>query len=83
MSTKKDAQLESFELSFIWGKMGTAAQEAAPQIALRDSSKEAVSSVQFNSVAQSCPILCDPMDCSMPGLPVHHQLPELTQTHVH
>ena len=36
-----------------------------------------------SSVAQSCPTLCDPMDCSMPGLPVHHQLPELTQTHVH
>ena len=35
------------------------------------------------SVAQSCPILCDPMNCSMPGLPVHHQLPEFTQTHVH
>ena len=40
-------------------------------------------SVQFSSVAQSCLILCDPMDCSMPGLPVHHQLPEFTQTHVH
>ena len=40
-------------------------------------------SVQFSSVAQSCPTLCEPMDCSMPGLPVYHQLPELTQTHVH
>ena len=40
-------------------------------------------SVQFSSVAQSCPTLCDPMDCSMPGFPVHHQLLELTQTHVH
>ena len=38
--------------------------------------------VQFSSVAQSCPTLCDPMNRSMPGLPVHHQLPELTQTHV-
>ena len=37
-------------------------------------------SVQFSSVAQSCPTLCDPMDHSMPGLPVHHQLPEFTQT---
>ena len=35
------------------------------------------------SVAQLCPTLCDPMNCSMPGLPVHHQLPELAQTHVH
>ena len=38
---------------------------------------------QFSSVAQSCPTLCDPMNCSTPGLPVHHQLPEFTQTHVH
>ena len=38
---------------------------------------------QFSSVAQSCPILCNLMDCSMPGFPVHHQLPEFTQTHVH
>ena len=38
----------------------------------------------FSSVqSQSCPTLCDPMDCSMPGLPVHHQLPELAQTHIH
>ena len=39
--------------------------------------------VQFSSVAQSCLTLCDPMNCSTPGLPVHHQLPEFTQTHVH
>ena len=38
-------------------------------------------SVQFSW--QLCPTLCDPMDCSMPGIPVHHQLPELAQTHVH
>ena len=38
---------------------------------------------QFSSVAQSCPTLCDPMNCSTLGLPVHHQLPEFTQTHVH
>ena len=41
------------------------------------------SSVQFSSVTQSCPTLCDPMNRSTPGLPVHHQLLELTQTHVH
>ena len=39
-------------------------------------------SVQFSSATQSCLTLCDPMDCSMPGLPVHHHLPEFTQTHV-
>ena len=38
---------------------------------------------QFSSVAQSCPTLCDPMECSTPGFPVPHQLPEFTQTHVH
>ena len=38
---------------------------------------------QFSSVAQLCPTLCDPMDCSMLGLPVHHHLPEFTQTYVH
>ena len=38
---------------------------------------------QFSSVTQLCLTLCDPMDCSTPGFPVHHQLPELTQTHVH
>ena len=41
-----------------------------------------ISSVQFNSVIQLCPTLCDPMNRSTPGLPVHHQLPEFTQTHV-
>ena len=40
-------------------------------------------SIQFHSVTQSCLTLCDPMDCSMPGFPVHHQLLELAQTHVH
>ena len=39
--------------------------------------------LQFSSVAESCPTLCDPMNCSKPGLPVHHQLSEFTQTHIH
>ena len=39
--------------------------------------------IQFSSVTQSCPTLCDTMNRSTPGLPVHHQLPEFTQTHVH
>ena len=41
-----------------------------------------ISFIQFSSVAQSCPTLCDPMNCSTPGLSVYHQLPEFTQTHV-
>ena len=44
---------------------------------------DSFSSVQFCSVAQSCPTLCDPMNRSTPGLPVHHQLPEFTQIHIH
>ena len=39
--------------------------------------------IQFSSITQSCLTLCDPMDCNTPGLPVHHQLLEFTQTHVH
>ena len=46
-------------------------------------SKVWLHSVQFSSVAESCPTLCDPMNRSTPGLPVHHQLPGFTQTHVH
>ena len=42
-----------------------------------------LSTIQFSSVAQSYPTLCDPMNCSTPGLPVHHQLLELAKTHVH
>ena len=42
-----------------------------------------LSSVLFSSVAQLCATLCDPIDCGMPGFPVHHQLPELNQTNVH
>ena len=49
----------------------------------RDSPCSRVEFFQFSSVAQSCPTLCDPMNRSTPGLPVHHQLLEFTQTHVH
>ena len=45
--------------------------------------KQIMGSVQFSSVTQLCLTLCDPMDYNTPGFPVHHQLPELTQTHVH
>ena len=47
------------------------------------SSNQVRDSVKFSSVTQLCPTLCDPMNCSTPGLPVHHQLPGFTQTHVH
>ena len=42
-----------------------------------------VTNILFSSVVQSCPTVCDPVNCSTPGLPVHHQLPKSTQTHVH
>ena len=66
-------QLQSAQETLIAGEIGTVI------VAPRDH----LSRVQFSSVAQSCPTLCDPMDCSTPGFPVHHQLPEPTQTHVH
>ena len=54
-----------------------------PEYASHDTQDKHGHSVQFSSVAQSCPTLCDPMNHSTPGLPIHHQLPEFTQTHVH
>ena len=54
--------------SFIWDQMKTAAQETAPQIALRDCSKEAAAAAKL---LQLCPTLCDPMDYSLPGSSVH------------
>ena len=56
--------------------------EIEPQLCFSYSLPVSVSSVQFSSVAQLCPTLFDPMNRSTPGLPVHHQLPEFTQTHV-
>ena len=69
---------ECFPMSqlFEWGGQSTGASTFASVLPMNIS-------VQFSSVAQSCPTLCAPMNCSTPGLPVHHQLPEFTQTHVH
>ena len=55
----------------------------SPDLAPATDHKLLSASVQFSSVAQSCPTLCNPMNCSTPGLPVYHQLPEFTQIHVH
>ena len=57
--------------------------ERKPKKCYTNFSSVQFSSVQFSSFAQSCPTLCDLMNCSMSGLPVHHQLPESTQTHAH
>ena len=61
-------------------KAGIGAQESVHIVSCF---REIVLVSQFSSVTQSCPTLCDPMNRSTPGLPVHHQLPEFTQTHVH
>ena len=60
---------------------GDCSHEIKRQLLLRR--KVMTKLVQFSSVTQSCPTLCHPVNHSMPGLPVHHQLPEFTQTHVH
>ena len=68
--------LAFFFFFFNWGI-------AAYNVVLVFSVQQSESAIQFSSVAQSCPALCDPMNLSRPGLPVHHQLPESTPTHVH
>ena len=52
-------------------------------VRLRENNEFLKTSDQIRSVTQSCLTLCDPMNCSTPGLPVHHQLPEFTESHVH
>ena len=67
------------------GQVGSYLRASAHAITpglLMANSLSSFSSVQFSSVAQSCPTLCDPMNRSTPGLPVHHHLPGFTQTHV-
>ena len=77
---------DSLEKTLMLGKIEGRRQGFDPwdgRIPRRRKWQNTSGSVQFSSVAQSCPSLCDPMNCSPPGLPVHHQLPEFTQTHVH
>ena len=66
---------ENFKTIKLWGRL--------LQRAKMNSYSSDAYFIQFSSVAQSCPTLCDPTDCSTPVLPVHQQLPEFTQTHVH
>ena len=78
---------ESEELKSLWMKVKEESEEFGLKLNMQKtkimaSSPIQFSSVQFSSVAQSCLTLCDPMNHSMPGLPVH-QLPEFTQTHVY
>ena len=70
-----------------FGKLSTGHRTGKCQFSFQSQRKAMpVKVAQFSSVssvAQSCPTLCDPMNCSKPGLPVHHQLPEFTKTHIH
>ena len=77
--------LLSFKKEHIWVSSNEVDEPGAYYTEWSKSEKKKINivSVQFSSVAQSCPTLCDPMNRSTPGLPVHHQLPEFTQTHVH
>ena len=62
---------------------GPPGKSPAPSLDLHHQNLQWWGQACFSSFIQSCPTLCDPMNCSTPGCPVHHQLPELTQTHVH
>ena len=68
-----------------WSALTSAASDLflTPKEVQIETEDKCLETVEFNSVAQSCLILCNPMDCSTPGFPVHHQLLELSQTHVH
>ena len=83
--TSKYEQMEENYQKFKTHIISGSAQEEAMRYLtdLRTGELLRLALVQFSSVTQSCPTLCNPMDCSTPGFSVHHQLPELTQTHVH
>ena len=68
------------KVHLIWDKEPNS-RKLEPRIQIQGAPHDSID--QIRSVAQSCPTLCDPMNCSTPGLPVHHQLPEFTQTHIH
>ena len=95
-STRLEALVPSRVMANRWGNNGNSdrlyfggapksLQMVTAATKLKDtcSLKEKLRQPQFSSVAQSCLTLCDPMNCSTPGLPAHHQLPEFTQTPVH
>ena len=78
----RNAQLDEAQAGIKIAQRNTSQLRYADDTTLMAQSEEELKSL-FSSVAQSCLTLCDPMNCSMPGFPVHHQLPELVQTRVH
>ena len=77
------APYQSGDLKQIIESLSTSASPATKQRWWHPSPHTESPHLQLSSVTQSCLTLCDPVDCSRPGLPVHHQLPELAHTHVH
>ena len=77
--TRPEHLSQLLNLSSMWGKPFHHFPPRFPHLKYEDNNSYS----QFSSVAQSCLTLCDPMNCSTPGFPVHHQFLELTQTHVH
>ena len=71
------------ELKSLLMKVKEESEKAGLKFSIQKTKIMASGPIQFSSIAQSCPTLCDPMNRSTPGLPVPHQLPEFTQTHVH
>ena len=72
-----------FPRFMIWTSMSLLKCRFSSSLKKKKNTKNFTNNIQFSLVAQSCPTLWDPKDCSTPGLPVHHQLPKFTQTHVH
>ena len=75
-------RVDSLEKTLMLGGIGGRRRRGRQRMRWLDGITDSMH-IQFSSVAQSCLTLCDPMNRSRPGLPVHHQLPEFTQTHVH
>ena len=76
------AEIEE-ELKSLLMKVTEESEKVGLKLNIQKTKITASGPIQFISAAKSYPTFCDPIDCSMPGLPVPHQLPELTQTHVH
>ena len=74
VAKKEVSTVEKIGNLWIWGE---------DKVGANDGSRTSGMIFHFSSVTQSCPTLCDPMNRSMPGFPVHHQLTEITETHVH
>ena len=74
---------ESEELKCLLMKVKEGSENAGLKLNIKKTKTMASYPIQCSSVPHSCPTLCNPMNCSMPGLPVHHQLLEFTQAHIH